>query len=49
MWSFKIKMTKFDEFVKSGGKNEQLLLEIMDNCRIIENIVEAENDTFDFS
>lgn len=48
-WSFNIRMAKFDEFVKSGGKDEQLLLEIMDNCRIIENIVEAENDTFDFS
>lgn len=48
-WSFYIRMAKFDEFVKSGGKDEQLLLEIMDNCRIIENIVEAENDAFDFS
>ena len=47
-WSFSIRMAKFDEFVKSGGEDEQLLLEIMDNCRIIDDVVETENDTFDF-
>lgn len=48
-WSFKISMAKFDEFAKAGGKDKQMLLDIMNNCRVIEKIVESENDTFDFS
>lgn len=48
MWSFTIKMTKFEEFRKAGGQDEALLLEIMNNCRIIDDIVEDENDSFEF-
>ncbi len=48
MWSFDVKMSKFEEYRKSDTKDEQLLIEIMDNCRTIEKIIEEENDTFDF-
>jgi len=48
MWSFTIKMTKFEEFRKAGGQDEALLLEIMNNCKIIDDIVEDENDSFEF-
>lgn len=47
-WSFKIKMTKFEEFRSSGDQDEALLREIMDNCRIIDDIVEDEYDNFKF-
>lgn len=47
-WSFEIKMTKFEKFRKAGGQDEALLLEIMNNCRIIDDIVENENDSFEF-
>lgn len=49
MWSFEIKMTKFEEFRKAGGQDEALLLEIMNNCEIIEEIIEKESDSFDFT
>lgn len=49
VWSFKIKMTKFEEFRSSDGNNEILLREIMDNCRIINDIIEDENETFNFN
>ena len=48
MWSFTIKMTKFEEFRKAGGQDEALLREIMSNCEIIEDIIEDEDDSFDF-
>lgn len=49
MWSFKVKMTKFEEFRKAGGQDEALLREIMSNCEIIEDIIEDEEDSFDFT
>lgn len=49
MWSFEVNMTKFEEFRKAGGQDEALLREIMSNCEIIEDIIEDEEDSFDFT
>ena len=47
-WTFSVEMAKFEEFRKNGGQDEKILLEIMDNCKIIEAIVRREDDTFNF-
>lgn len=47
-WSFCIRMNKFEDYIKSGATDEQLLLEVMDNCRIIQAIFEEEYDDLDF-
>ena len=47
-WFFRIRLSKFEDFRKSGGSDEKLLLEIMDNCRVIDTIFKDKYDTFDF-
>ena len=49
MWSFEVKMAKFEEFRKAGGQDNALLREIMSNCEIIEDIIEDSEDSFDFT
>lgn len=47
-WSFNIRMNKFEEFVQTGANDDRLLLEVMDNCAVIENIFEEVYDDLDF-
>lgn len=41
-------MNKFEEFVQTGANDDRLLLEVMDNCAVIENIFEEIYDDLDF-